>query len=318
MNMLQNLYYCSPVMPTDKLCDGVVNQSLNDSVRILNIILGFGAFNEYSSLFIPLSTENKGWRQPTFRKFDLLDYEHDLPYHSSAILASALDTFTLKYRLKETNFSIADLCTDLNRYERRAAAASLHLPFPFDDDSTLLECLDNWQGPLSQSITPNCEIGSKNLMQYITLRGIKEEKLKQPPHLAKKQINLPAYACDTITEMLNLYLAYSTEYSASNVTVVCKPLNTQTPFPQMVKKYSPGNTINKQTKNIGTDIPVLAGLHNGSFVGDMLESLLTEAKRIKLGKMHPFTTEGLESDEIHECLNSLHTLRENYTEDCFL
>lgn len=80
-------------------------------------------------------------------------------YHTSAILASALDTFTLKYRLKDTTYSLGDLCADLNQHNRKLAAASLCLPFSFNKDAYLIECLDNWDGPLTQSISPNCNIG---------------------------------------------------------------------------------------------------------------------------------------------------------------
>lgn len=82
-----------------------------------------------------------------------------LPYHSSAILATALDTFTLKHRQRHTNFSLMDLCADLNQHGRKVAAASVRIPFPLNSGSDLLECLDKWDGTLHQSITPRCSIG---------------------------------------------------------------------------------------------------------------------------------------------------------------
>lgn len=80
-------------------------------------------------------------------------------YHTSAILASALDTFTLKYRLKNSNYTLQDLCADLSPHNRKLAAASLCLPFSFNEGGYFIECLDNWDGPLTKSITPSCEIG---------------------------------------------------------------------------------------------------------------------------------------------------------------
>lgn len=70
-------------------------------------------------------------------------------------------------------------------------------------------------------------------MQYVTLRGISEDKLKQPPDRAQKQQNLPGYECNSITEMLNLYLSYSTYATINNVTVVHKSLDVRTPFPRI-------------------------------------------------------------------------------------
>lgn len=38
-------------------------------------------------------------------------------------------------------------------------AASVCLPFSVNDGDTLLDCLDNWDGPLTKTITPHCHIG---------------------------------------------------------------------------------------------------------------------------------------------------------------
>lgn len=64
-------------------------------------------------------------------------------------------------------------------------------------------------------------------------------------------------------------------------------------------------------------ITVLAGLHSGSEIGDMLESLHTDARRIKFGRFHQFASSGLQKDDFEDCLDSLFTLRENY-EDSYL
>ncbi|KAJ8962036.1 hypothetical protein NQ314_005818 [Rhamnusium bicolor] len=294
---------------------------MNDSLRVLNLALSFNAFAAHSSLFIPLCTGSKGWRQPgPKRDFCHTIYDHKLPYHSSAILASALETFTMKYRLKSSHFTMMDLCVDLSRYGRKAAAASLCLPFSFNSDADLLECLDNWQGPLSQSITPNCKIGTDKLIQYITLRGISDEKLKRPNQTEKLR-NTPAYKCDTITDMLNLYLSYATN-ATSNVTVVSKPLDVKPPYPNIFDKFINQNGYvsaeqRPEHVNVG-NVPILAGLHNGSGVGDMLESLHTEARRIRFNKLNQFMSGTIEKDEFEDCLDNLFRFRENYTDGYFL
>lgn len=144
-----------------------------------------------------------------------------------------MDTFTLKHRLKATDFSLVDLCVDLSPHGRKAAAGSLCLPFSLNADADLIDCLDNWEGPLSQCITPRCSIGTDRVMQHITLRGIPENRLKRPPHEAKKQLDLPAYKTNSVQEMLSLYLSCSTYATASNVTVVNRGMSTRTPFPNL-------------------------------------------------------------------------------------
>lgn len=67
---------------------------------------------------------------------------------------------------------------------------------------------------------------------------------------------------------------------------------------------------------VGVDsVPVLAGLHSGESVGQMLESLHTETKKIKFKKFHQFISDGIEYDEYVECLDSLFELRENYEDN---
>lgn len=39
------------------------------------------------------------------------------------------------------------------------AAGSVCLPFSVNESDYLLDCLDNWDGPLTKTITPSCRIG---------------------------------------------------------------------------------------------------------------------------------------------------------------
>lgn len=67
---------------------------------------------------------------------------------------------------------------------------------------------------------------------------------------------------------------------------------------------------------VGVDsVPVLAGLHSGSGLGDMLESLHTEARKIKFARFQAFRTAGLEADEFSEALDRLFDLRECYDDN---
>lgn len=86
----------------------------------------------------------------------------------------------MKYRLRDTNFSLMDLCSDLNRHNRKVAAASCLFPFPLSEESDLLECLDKWDGPLYQSITPRCSIGKYKLYMYTSNQMIFNEIFGQP------------------------------------------------------------------------------------------------------------------------------------------
>lgn len=59
-------------------------------------------------------------------------------------------------------------------------------------------------------------------------------------------------------------------------------------------------------------------MHSGACVGDMIESLHTEANKIKVPRLHQFVNAGLESDEFTECLHRLFDLRESYIESDYI
>ncbi|KAL3285700.1 hypothetical protein HHI36_000231 [Cryptolaemus montrouzieri] len=300
------------------------HQSLiKDSSRVLNLAFCFNNLRENSSLFVPLCTGKNGWRQPgEKRKFYHCEYDPELYYHSGAILASALDTLTLKYRLKHTSYTLRDLSVDLTPQSRIAAAASLCLPFSLNSDAELIDCLDHWEGPLTQTITPNCTLGTDRMIQLYTLRGISEDRLKRPSSKAGTQKDLPAYKCETIREMLEFYLSCTTFTSINNVTVVDSRLNVETPFPKIFDKFvgQKGNIFASPRQPYADvdSVPVMAGLHNGSGVGEMLESLHTQAKRIKFARFHQFKNAGVEMDDYSECLDNLFDFRECYEDNYFI
>lgn len=68
--------------------------------------------------------------------------------------------------------------------------------------------------------------------------------------------------------------------------------------------------------NQSKSIPVLATAQCSNEIGDSLDTLHREAKRIKIAKIHRFRESGLESDEYEEALEKLIEFKDNYDE-CF-
>lgn len=219
--------------------------SLSDLAKVLNTSLCYQSIGEHSSLFSPLCVAENGWPQPgNRRKFSDLNYNSELDYHSSSLLATALDTISLRYRQKKyPNSALSDLCADLNKLGRKAAATSLSFPFPMTAGKDLIDILDEREEPLWTSLTPSCEIAMDKSMQSIALRGVNEERLKRPIQQAKKQQRMPAYKCSSVHEMMTLYFACSCHATATHLTDVKTPMNIKEPFPKIFNKnvYSNGD-----------------------------------------------------------------------------
>lgn len=213
----------------------VAEASASDLIKIVNTALCWQHIGEHSSLYSPLSCGQLGWpfgADP--RRFDNVTYRPELARHSGAILATALDTLTLRYRTKKyPQATLSDLCADLNKLGRKAAATSLSLPFPMKMKMDLIDVLDELEECPWTSVTPSCDVPADNSMQSIALRGISNERIKRPIHHAGKQISKPAYRCSSVHEMMTLYLTCACHASATHFSNIVAPLKIVDPYPSI-------------------------------------------------------------------------------------
>ncbi|XP_068630515.1 protein misato [Battus philenor] len=292
--------------------------NLKDTFRLVNLAFSVEQLSQIATFFVPLCTGEKGWRKPgNAIKFDFLNYNPELYYHTAAILASAMDTLNQKYRHKNNFYTLSDVCTDMTGFGRKMAAASLRLPLALKQSEYLIEFLDQNENALCTSITPSCKIASDKLFQLITVRGIEESCLKAPMRAGEKQMNLAAYKCSNVKEMFELYFQAHNLLSATNVTICNNPLQTKTPYPSIfsekLNKYGFVSDENNLTKI--ESCPVIAGYHSGNFLSHTLEKLHREVSRIKFAKLHKFRAEGCEAEEFKECLERLSEFKDNYDDD---
>ncbi|XP_074385520.1 protein misato homolog 1 isoform X3 [Zonotrichia albicollis] len=82
--------------------------------RLMNTALGIAHLSRHSSLFCPLSLNGSlGLRPEPPVTFPYIKYNASLSYHSSAVLAAALDTLTAPYRLCSSQASMLHLADSL-------------------------------------------------------------------------------------------------------------------------------------------------------------------------------------------------------------
>jgi hypothetical protein len=244
-----------------------------------------------------------------------VNYNPALIYHTSAIIASALDTLSYGYRLKSDGFTLPDLCSDMTGYGRKLAAASLGLPLYMQQKHDLIEHLDTLKVPLWTSLTPRCQIGTEKVFQHVTVRGIPEVRLKRPLKDSDEQIKLAAYRCNSVKEMFQMFFQCNQYASVTHVSSSVHGMQVKMPFPKLFNKDLNCDGFVKEfvdDEDLVESVPVIAGLHNGNFMYDTMNSLNVEARRIKLGKLYKFKQEGLEQDDFTECLDKLNEFQDNY------
>ncbi|XP_054278823.1 protein misato homolog 1 [Macrosteles quadrilineatus] len=299
-------------------CQPPSNQTTTkqDSVRILNQALALSSLSELSSLFTPVSGSTGAWRDlghPVTMPH--LNYKADLMYHSSALVAAALDTVSLLYRTRRSE-RLGDLTTRVAAYGRKATALSVSLPFALHTDGSLLETLEAWEGPLCHPLTPLSDVTESQ--QSLVLRGVSEDKLMKDKHRTMESSN-PAYSCRTRAQLLKTFMSFIRHSSSEiNVATYDSALKTTAPFPHIFSKNltSKGylDTRPRPPQYGVNEVSVLAGLHTSPELGSLLESLVSEAKKINIRTLHQFASSGLETTELGESLESLLCLSECYSD----
>lgn len=224
-----------PLIPPKVKSFKLADEPMSASIRIVNLAFSYAKLSEHSSLFVPLSTMGRCWRTiDEARIFPTVSYEPSNLYHSSSILATFIDTMSLRYRIKNLNASssLSGFCSDLNAYNRKMAAAKLSMPFPMNEKEDLIDFLDRTDGNMMEPITPGTKIGTDRIIQSVTLRGIPKNRLKRPIESAKNQMKMPAYKCNSISEMMQLYYQCNTFSSMSHVTAIEAGMRVHSPFPK--------------------------------------------------------------------------------------
>lgn len=224
-----------PLIPPKVKSFKLADEPMSASIRIVNLAFSYAKLSEHSSLFVPLSTMGRCWRTiDDSRIFPMVSYEPSNLYHSSSILATFIDTMSLRYRIKNLNASssLSGFCSDLNAYNRKMAAAKLSMPFPMNEKEDLIDFLDRSDGKMMEPITPGTKIGTDRIIQSVTLRGIPKNRLKRSIESAKNQMKMPAYKCNSISEMMQLYYQCNTFSSMSHVTAIEAGMRVHSPFPK--------------------------------------------------------------------------------------
>ncbi|KAJ6626282.1 Protein misato [Pseudolycoriella hygida] len=295
---------------------------MSESIRVVNIAMSFANLFEHSSLVLPLSTMSRCWRQcDNQRQFPFLTYDQHNLYETSSLLAVYLDTISMKYRLKDASKAslLSGFCSDLCNYGRKLVAAALALPLKLGTGQNLIDCLDEQDGPLFTQLTPNANVGTDRIVQSVFVRGIPQNRLKQPLKSANHQIKMAAYQCNSVAEMLQLFFQCNNYASMSHVSHIDSGFPIKLPFPtemfdQRVQTNGWIGDVPRMAQKDVNSAPVLAVAQVSSELSETIESLHREAKRIKVSKIHRFKETGLEDDDISEVLEKLLEFKDNYDE----
>ncbi|XP_064494317.1 protein misato homolog 1 isoform X1 [Pseudopipra pipra] len=288
--------------------------------RLLNTALGIVHLSQHSSLFCPLSLSGSlGIRPRPPVTFPYIKYDASLNYHSSAILAAALDTLTVPYRLWSSQGSMVHFADSLTFSGRKVVAAWASLPFPAFPGSSLPEILSAHQQDVPWKLLLSSWREQKVsccFAQSVVLRGVCKER---PSSSSLGQ--QPLQGCESPEEMLQHYLHTHFPGSFSTAHVLQQPCDTRPPFPQFfsplltrqgfLQDRAQGHSSAGPNRAVQS-IPVLAALQASPVLQQLLSGLWRDLRARNVRRWSSFFTAGLEQDDFQQALEELKTLSQCY------
>ncbi|XP_030321161.1 protein misato homolog 1 isoform X2 [Calypte anna] len=298
-------------------CDNLQDFQKN-FYRLMNTVMGIVHLSSHSSLFCPLSLSGSLGIQPQPPvMFPYLHYDASLNYHSSAILAAALDTLTAPYRLCSSQGSMLHLAETLNFSGRKVVAAWASVPFPALRGSSLPDILCAYEQEVPWKLLSSCREQKVSccFAQSVVLRGIcKESHLsswqgKQPPS--------PLHTWESSEQILQQYLHSVFPGAFSTSHMLQQSCHTLPPYPQF---FSPlltreGFLLDKPPRYPSAaveSIPVLAALQSSAVLHTLLHSLDKDLQKLNTRRLPSFFSAGVEHDDFQETLEELRTLSQCY------
>eukprot|EP00095_Tigriopus_kingsejongensis_P009981 maker-scaffold17_size721972-snap-gene-6.24 protein:Tk09981 transcript:maker-scaffold17_size721972-snap-gene-6.24-mRNA-1 annotation:"unknown" len=287
------------------------------STRLLNSMLSLSSQVEGSSALTPLTLAKDTFVLPNgHRKLPSIQYKPNLMYHSSAIVASVLDSLTLPWRANEKPTRIYDVVNGLNGYGRKICAAKAKFPFVLNPGEYLVDVLQKKQDLTSLLPGIGQESGSVNA-QSLVMRGLDRSLLK-PADFERNQmfVNHPFLGSKSIEEALEQYLAEQYERCPSVVHTFKTGASVSRPYPDLFDARLSNEGIYRQTPRNASDkltsVPALVTWQSSQDCQEYLKRMCDRVAKINIHKLHRFETSGCEASVLEESMEKVLALKENY------
>ncbi|KAK2709218.1 protein misato homolog 1-like [Artemia franciscana] len=305
-----------PVMPSRFSSD----TQEKAKVRLINIALSFNSCIEHT-FFTPL-TLAKTYGLSAGKGVSYVNYIDSCDYHTSAIIASALDTLTLPYRLKNSNVRWEELLNLFSQSDRKLSTLNVQFPFVMNEDESLLELLGKSQEDVWTTLCPSSKSNAV-FSQSIVFRGLQDSKRRRSLCVSNDH-KMGLRRDESIEEAVQRCYLNKFPQTLNSIKVVDLPLKTSSPFPQFFVKSvsSTGYISNKERPGSEgvNSIPMGLSLQSGEACQSTLDILLQDIESFGLSnqlshiRAKSFRTSfNLENDEWKEIMEKIDCYKGLYT-----
>uniref|UniRef100_A0AAY4D547 Protein misato homolog 1 n=1 Tax=Denticeps clupeoides TaxID=299321 RepID=A0AAY4D547_9TELE len=298
--------------------------SVKEVYRLLNHALGTVQMANHSSFFCPLTLRGGLGLRPTSPvSFNHVNYDSTLWYHSSALLALALDTMTVSYRLRSHSTPMWQLADALTVSGRKVVAAYGAIPFPMMHGSCLPDALNVYADALPWKPLSACpELdGGRCFGQSVTFRGFEGQNLVSPP-IPGSPPPTSLHSLQSGEEVLAAYISSHYPSSPMALQLVSGPSKLTPPFPQIFSQsLGSQGFLQSQYPPLGStpavsSLPVLTSLQSSTALGPWLAGTQKMASALDPRRVAPsFLSNGLEISDLQEAMEQLKSLAFCYRDD---
>ncbi|XP_012709498.2 protein misato homolog 1 [Fundulus heteroclitus] len=306
----------SPVVHRD-------SSAVRDLYHLLNCCLGTVRMAAHSSLFCPLTLRGGLGRRPgPPPHFPLLSCDPSLWYHSSGVLALALDALTVPYRLRNDAVPMWQVADSLAVSGRKVVAAYGAVPFPMMTGGSLPDALSACADALPwKPLSAVPEAGEGRCYgQWSTLRGYEGQKLTSCPSPGTRP-QTPLHSLHSGEDVLASYLSSFYPSAPLALQLVSSPSRLAPPFPQIFRpSLDARGFLRSEAGPPGgpavSSVPVMTSLQSGPALHPWLSELQRAASAFDVRRVAPsFLSQGPEMADYQEALEELRLLARCYRDD---
>jgi len=278
-----------------------------NGLRMVGAVLSLAGALE-SDLVTPMSLGGQWFPlSGKVRSIENVEYDPSSDYHTSGVLALALDTCSLPWRKKGGEVRSAEVVQGIGACGRKIAALGVKIPLPISKNLTLEETLSTLTPttPLLASHSPQTPPD----VSVLSVRGLANTKLCTREGLVGQY-----RGCSSAQDVFSVWSKICSPRTLAVSTVTKLPASVAKPFPHIFKQeVDEGGEVLKGSRRSDQgvkSVPMMTSWETGRDVGTTLRGLAAQAARIKLDKLHRMREAGLEEEEWNEAVEVLATLGE--------
>jgi len=238
-----------------------------------------------------------------------VEYQNDLAYHTSAILAAALDSTTIPLYQTQGTMTMSELCHHVSHGKWKLAGTSFGLPLQgsLSDGNTLFDTMLSAKGfynGMSTCLFPNLKnVVLKPNSQLVVLQNLSSD-LVCPDQIDSKILQGLGLNRNVFNRHPMSVLEYFSERFYPCKTTLTKlyystdKLRQDQPFPDLIKGEKNPTTF--------------SSLYTSPCFYDFLHGIVMALRRMNLHKVHAIQEFGLDRDMITELTEDLVQIAQTY------